>query len=117
MGRFPRLRPGQPRGLRPANTDINQYARPKQTKATLIRCLASLVDGGPTSNERCVFVRPCVRPSWLFQAGGGGIKADTVPRHRPNVELMLSQRRKRWPNIVLTLGQCLVFAGQWIIDS
>ena len=114
MGRFPRLRPVQPRGLRPAN-DINQYARHKQTKATLIRCWASVVDGRPTSNGRCVFVRP----SWLFQVcwgrGGGVIKADTVQRHRPSVELMLSQRRKRWANIVSTLGQCLVFAGQWII--
>ena len=26
---------------------------------------------------------------------------------------MLDQRRKRWPNIVSTLGQRLVFVGKW----
>ena len=31
--------------------------------------------------------------------------------HRPNVVLMLGQRRRRWPNIKTTLDQCIVFAG------
>ena len=32
-------------------------------------------------------------------------------RHRPNVKLMLGQRRRRWTNIGSTLGRCLVLAG------
>ena len=30
-------------------------------------------------------------------------------RRSPNVVLMLCQRRRRWPNIKTTLGQCLVY--------
>ena len=32
-------------------------------------------------------------------------------RRWPNVGLMLGQHRERWPSIMLTLDQCLVFAG------
>ena len=31
--------------------------------------------------------------------------------HRPNVGVMLGQRRRRWANIGTTLGRCLTFAG------
>ena len=32
-------------------------------------------------------------------------------RHSPNVDTMLGQRRRRWPDIVPALGERLVFAG------
>ena len=32
-------------------------------------------------------------------------------RRLPNVGCMLGQRRRRWPNIKLPLGGCLIFAG------
>ena len=41
---------------------------------------------------------------WVI--GGGEIPANT--RHRPNVEPMLGQRRRRWANIGSPLGRCLL---------
>ena len=32
-------------------------------------------------------------------------------RRLPNVGTMLDQRRRRWANVVLTLGECFVFVG------
>ena len=32
-------------------------------------------------------------------------------RQSPNVVSLLGQRRRRWTNIEMTLGECLVFAG------
>ena len=56
-------------------------------------------------------------PDWrhlpIYQAKSPS-SSSTYPantRHRPNVDLMLGQRRRRWPNIKPTLGRCLVFAG------
>ena len=37
-------------------------------------------------------------------------------RHPPNVGTMLGQSRRRWANIVPTLGGCLVFAGDPVVD-
>ena len=32
-------------------------------------------------------------------------------RRSPNVAVMLGQRRRRWPNITATFGECLVITG------
>ena len=44
------------------------------------------------------------------------VLSESIPTnksHWPNVWTMLGQRRRRWTNIVHTLGQWLVFAGMW----
>ena len=33
-------------------------------------------------------------------------------RHSANADLMLGQRRRRWPNIKSALAECLVIAGE-----
>ena len=46
---------------------------------------------------------PGIRASW--------VSTRRSTRRRPNVELLLGQRRRRWPNINPTLGRRLVFPG------
>ena len=44
-------------------------------------------------------------------AGAGQLSNTAHTRHRPNVVVMLGQRRRRRPNITTTLDRYLVFAG------
>ena len=39
------------------------------------------------------------------------IDSDKPTKRTPNADLMLGQRRRRWPNIESALGQGVVFAG------
>ena len=51
----------------------------------------------------------------LYQVLGYIVRVTSRPIHRlyivctHNVETMLCQRLRRWPNIVSTLGQCIMF--------
>ena len=47
---------------------------------------------------------------WDIQRASNNSVRDST-RHSHNVGTMLAQRRRRWPNIVPTLGERLVSAG------
>ena len=61
-----------------------------------------------TCSRPCFNVGPTpasIDHSWSLRARAASTK------HWPNVVLILGQRRRRWPRINTTLGQCLVFWG------
>ena len=66
---------------------------------------------GPTLTQR----RAGVRVSTGRTAPGNpGNPANTI--HSPNAALTLGQRRRRWSNVKTVLGECIVFAGMFVIE-
>ena len=57
-----------------------------------------------TLGQRCIHVIQMFCVYWV-----DNIPANTG--HSPNAVSMLGQRRRRWANIEITLGECPVFAG------
>ena len=62
---------------------------------------------------------------WCFIVGTWGVKGQGLinerlimsnnpanTRRSPNASTMMDQRRKRWANVVPTLGECFLFAGK-----
>ena len=49
---------------------------------------------------------------YLHENKGAIMRVKPNTKRSPNVGIMLVQRRRRWTNIVLTLGERLGFAGK-----
>ena len=96
----------------------------------LIKCWASVADGGPTFNQHLADisslfdihfstntidwpnVEPTLNQHWQMYSGWWEFSsASQEACHRPNFASMLGHRLRRRPNIGQTLGRGLVFAG------